>query len=425
MSPRTERGVSRREFVKAAVAIGGTAALSACVARENAPDLPQGPDDLSTLPTRQHAWHAFLARDDHGNRLAPRHRVLLYLNYTNDGTPTEQERTIVETALRDVERAYPHSHEGLLFSVSYSPAYFDRFDASLPKSVDLPQPEALTPLEEPKLDTPDAVIHLASDYGQVVLATEEALMGKKDTLNGVEMDATLDSVFERIDRRTGFIGDGLPADHQDVEGIPDSEPVPEDAPLYMGFKSGFDKNQATEDGVTLDSGPFSGGTTQQISTIKLHLEQWYEQDSRHQRVAKMFCPAHAESGLVEGDGDNLGQSSQMDQCPPAKQSARQSGVVGHSQKTARAREDDRPIILRRDFDSTDGDEASMHFLSLQRAIGDFTKTRDAMTGSDLAENSAVGRINNNGILQYMTVTRRGNYLIPPRDLRALPSARPD
>jgi hypothetical protein len=93
--------------------------------------------------------------------------------------------------------------------------------------------------------------------------------------------------------------------------------------------------------VTLGSGPFAGGTTQQISTIKLHLEQWYEQDSRHQRVAKMFCPAHAESGLVEGDGDNLGQSSQMDQCPPAEQSARQSGVVGHSQKTARARANNR------------------------------------------------------------------------------------
>jgi hypothetical protein len=425
MPSRTERGISRREFVKAAVAIGGSAALSACVARENAPDLPQGPNDLSALPTRQHAWNEFLARDDHGNHLPPRHRVLLSLNYADDGTPTKQDRRTVETTLRDVERAYPHSHDGLLFSVSYSPAYFNRFGASLPKSVDLPKPEALAPFEDPKLDTPDAVVHLASDHGQVVLAAEEALMGNKEKLNGVEMDATFDSVFERIDRRTGFIGDGLPAENQDVAEIPDSEPVPEDAPLYMGFKSGFDKNQATEDGVTIGSGPFADGTTQQISTIKLHLEQWYEQDSRYQRVAKMFCPAHAESGIIEGDGDNLGQSSQMDQCPPAKQSARQSGVVGHSQKTARARKNDRPVILRRDFDSTDGDEASMHFLSLQQAIRDFTKTREAMNGTDLAANSALGTKNNNGILQYMTVTRRGNYLVPPRERRALPPAQPE
>jgi hypothetical protein len=424
MPPRTERGVSRREFVKAAVAIGGASALSACVARENSPDLPQGPDDLSTLPARQHAWNKFLALGESDNHLGPRHRVLLYLRYVNDGTPTKNDRRTTEKALRSLERAYPHSHDGLLFTVSYSPAYFDRFDATLPKSVGLQKPKALTPFEDPKLDRPDAVIHLASDYGQVVLAAEEALLGNKNTLNGVDIGTSLDSVFNRIDRRTGFVGDGLPAEHQDVAGIPDSEPVPDDTPLYMGFKSGFDKNQATEDGVTIQSGPFAGGTTQQISTIKLHLDQWYEQDSRYQRVGKMFCPAHAESGIVEGDGDNLGQSSQMDQCPPAKQSARESGLVGHSQKSARARENDRPIILRRDFDSTDDDEATLHFLSLQRAVSDFTKTREAMTGTDLAGESALGRKNNNGILQYMTVTHRGNYLLPPRNRRALPPAQP-
>ena len=421
MPPHTERGLLRRDFVKAAVAIGGASALSACMARENSPDLPQGPDDLSSLPTRQHAWNKFLALDDADNHLGPRHRVLLYLQYTNDGTPTTKDRQAVETALRSLERAYPHSNDGLLFTISYSPAYFDRFDASLPKSVDLPQPKALTPFEDPSLDRPDAVIHLASDYGEVVLGAEEALLGETDELNGVDIKTSLSGIFQRLDRRTGFVGDGLPAENQDVAGIPDSEPVPDDTPLYMGFKSGFDKNQATEDRVTIQSGPFAGGATQQISTIKLHLDQWYEQDSRYQRVGKMFCPAHAESGTVEGDGDNLGKSSKMNQCAPAKQSARESGLVGHSQKSARVRENDRPIILRRDFDSTDGDEATLHFLSLQRTVSDFTKTREAMTGTDLAGESALGRKNNNGILQYMTVTRRGNYLLPPRGRRALPS----
>jgi hypothetical protein len=424
MPDGTERGLSRRAFVKAAVAIGGSAALSACMARENAPDLSQGRDDLSTLPTRQYAWNEFLALGENDNHLGPRHRVLLYLHYGKKGTPTRNHRQQMEQALRTLEQAYPHSHDGLLFTVSYSPAYFARFDSSLPQSVDLQQPKALTPFEDPKLDRPDAVVHLASDYGQVVLAAEEALLGNKETLNGVGVETSLEGIFERIDRRTGFVGDGLPADNQDVQGIPDSEPVPDDSPLYMGFKSGFDKNQATEDDVTIQSGPFANGTTQQISTIKLHLDQWYEQDSRYQRVGKMFCPAHAESGIVEGDGDNLGNSSKMDRCKPAKEAARESGLVGHSQKTARARENDRPIILRRDFDSTDGDEATLHFLSLQQEIADFTKTREAMTGTDLAEESALGRKNNNGILQYMTVTRRGNYLLPPRGLRALPTANP-
>jgi len=53
----TDRGVSRRDFVKAAVAIGGTSALSACLDREGAPDLDTGPEDLSALPARQHAWN--------------------------------------------------------------------------------------------------------------------------------------------------------------------------------------------------------------------------------------------------------------------------------------------------------------------------------------------------------------------------------
>jgi hypothetical protein len=48
-----------------------------------------------------------------------------------------------------------------------------------------------------------------------------------------------------------------------------------------------------------------------------------------------------------------------------------------------------------------------------------------MNGEDLAERSAVGQKNNNGILQYMDVLRRGNFLLPPRELRALPTPNPE
>lgn len=425
MERNPNRAVSRREFVKAAVAIGGASALSACLDHEQTPNLPNGPDP-ATLPKRQHAWNSSLATDKYGNHVPPKHRVLLYLKYTNDGQPTANDSTLVERTLRTLDRAYPRSHEGLLFTVSYSPAYFDRFDDSLPESVDLPDPKALASFEDPKFDRPDAVIHLASDYGSVVLAAEEALFGEKDVLNGVEMQTTLSSVFETVDRRTGFVGKGLPASNQDVDGIPDSEPVPEDSPLYMGFKSSFTKNQASEDRVTIQNGPFAGGSTQHISTIQLHLQQWYEQDSRYHRVATMFCPVHAEKDLVEGTGENLGNSSKLSDCPAhTKEHAREYGVVGHSQKSARARENDSPIILRRDFDSTDDETAKLHFVSLQRAIGDFVKTREAMNGTDVSSQAAVGQRTNNGILQYMNVTHRGNYLLPPRGQRALPTATPE
>jgi len=96
------------------------------------------------------------------------------------------------------------------------------------------------------------------------------------------------------------------------------------------------------------------------------------------------------------------------------------GVVGHSQKMVEVREDDSPTILRRDFDSTDDGKAGLHFLSLQRSVADFEDTREAMNGTELAERSALGQRNNNGILQYMNVERRGNYLVPPRRHRSLP-----
>jgi len=425
MDPDAARGIPRRTFVKTAVAIGGTAALSACLGREDT-DLPQGPTDLSTIPDRQHAWNEALARDDHGNVVQPRHRVLLLLDYAQEGEPSAEDRERTERALRTLERAYPRSHEGLLFTVSYSPAYFDRFAAALPDGVDLQEPRALAPFEDPEFDRPDAVVHLASDYGSVVLAAEVALRGNRDSLNGVDIEDDFVDIFEFVDRRTGFVGEGLPAEHQDVAGIPDAEPIAEEAPLYMGFKSGFRKNQATEDAVTIGEGAFGGGTTQQLSKIRLHLDQWYDQDSRYHRVATMFCPVHADEDLVEGVGENLGDTSLMEErgCPAhTAEHAREYGVVGHSQKSARARRDGSPLMLRRDFDSTDGGAAGLHFLSLQRGIGDFVETREAMNGTDLAS-GAVGQRTNNGILQYMTVERRGNFLVPPRGLRSLPRADP-
>ena len=434
MPPSRQRGVSRREFVKAAVAIGGSAALSACLGREN-PDLPQGPDDPSGLPRRQHAWNDALRTDDHGNHVPPKHHLLLYLDYAGDGAPTEADRETAETALRSLERAYPRSTDdgdiGLLFTMGYAPAYFERFEGSLPESVDLPAPEALAPFEDPVPDEPDAVVHLASDYGSVLLAAEEGLLGEQTSVNGRELDAAFDGVFERAAlaeagraRRTGFIGDGLPADNQDVAGVPDSEPVPDDSPLYMGFKSGFEKTQATEDRVTIGEGPFAGGTTQHVSSMDLNLTQWYEQDSREHREASMFCPAHADNDVIEGTGGNLGDSSGVGGCAETVEEDARGGVVGHAQKNARAREDGRPVMLRRDFDSTDGDRAGLHFLALQESIADFVKTRESMNGTDAAAEGAVGQRANNGILQYINVRRRGNYLLPPRASRALPTPRP-
>jgi hypothetical protein len=414
-----ERGIPRRAFLKSAVAIGGASALAACGERETGVSVPSGTDDPASLPERQHAWNDYAARDDAGNVLPPRHHVLLHLEY--DGSdPDDADRQAVEDALRSLERAYEWSNDGLLFTLGYSPAYFESLGGS-PAGVDLPAPRALSDLEAPEFDTPDAILHLASDHARVVLEAEQGMRGETDALNDEPVGAALTDAFSVVERRSGFVGAGLPADNQDAGGVPDSEPVDEDAPLYMGFKSDFERSQATEDRVTVQSGPFAGGTTQHVSHIDLNLQQWYEQDGREERVAKMFCPAHADASAVEGTGKNLGESPQLDDCADPVEDARQRGVVGHGQKLQAVREDGRPIILRRDFDSTDFDHAGTHFLSLQREISEFVATREAMNGTDVTGQSAVGRRTNNGIRQYLSVTHRGNYLLPPRGERALPT----
>jgi deferrochelatase/peroxidase EfeB len=195
----------------------------------------------------------------------------------------------------------------------------------------------------------------------------------------------------------------------------------------MNFVSGFERNQASEGRVTIQEGPFAGGTTQHVSKIRLNLQQWYDQDSREQRVGKMFCPVHAAEGRVEGPGHNLGNDSGMDgECvEDVDAHAREHGTVGHAQKMAAdARREDEPLMLRRDFDSTDDGHAGLHFVAVQRSIVDFVETREAMNGERHAQESGVGQKLNNGILQYMTVLRRGNYLLPPREVRALPPANP-
>jgi deferrochelatase/peroxidase EfeB len=417
---RRRSEIPRRDFLKSAVAIGGAAALSACIAREGSPDVPTG--DPAAVPDRQHEWDEYLSTDAHGNPVMARHHVLLTFDLPGE-TPDEASRSTVETALRSLERAYEWSNRGLLFTVGYSRRYFERFGGGLPDGVDLPRPEALAPFENPEADEPDVMLHLASDRAQVVLAAEEAMRGRTADLNGVAVEAALTDALTHVDRRTGFVGAGLPAQHQDAEGIPDGDHVDENAPLYMGFKSAYKNNQASEDRVTIGAGPFAGGTTQHVSKLSLNLNQWYEQDSRFQRVGKMYAPHHAKADLVEGVGDNLGTDSRVDEAGDPRETARRDGMVGHAQKMATAREDDEPVILRRDFDSTNGG-ASVHFVSVQESIGDFVATREAMNGTDLAAETAVGTRNNNGILQYVRADLRGNFLVPPRSLRALPPANP-
>ena len=66
--------------------------------------------------------------------------------------------------------------------------------------------------------------------------------------------------------------------------------MPGSSPLFMGFKSGLRRNQASEDAVTIPDGPFAGGTTMHASYMRLRLGTWYGQLSQPERVARMYAP---------------------------------------------------------------------------------------------------------------------------------------
>ncbi|MDG5759411.1 Tat pathway signal protein [Natronococcus sp. A-GB1] len=430
MSLPDRSALSRREYVRALVATGGATALSACLElsdseNEDEDQVPAGVDDPSSLPERQHAWDGSLPADGDENVRPAAHHVLVALSLNdgveNGGGIDPDVRETVENALQTLERAYERSNDGLLFTMGYTPSYFDRLEEPLPESVDLPEPEPLREGETPALDEFDALLHLASDRPEVVLEAEEGLFGERESVNGVEPEAELSGVFDREDdrRRTGFVGDGLPAERTDIPGVP--ETVPGDAPFFMGFRSGFADSQASEDRVTIESGPFAGGTTQQVSSMEINLEQWFDQENHYQRVSKLFSPKHADEEAVGEVGEELGATNGLtdERIAATEDDARGRGVVGHAQKAARAREDGEPPLLRRDFNTVDGDRPGLHFLSLQREIADFVRVREAMNGTDLDVATA-----NNGILHYLFVDRRGNYLVPPRSLRALPPADP-
>ena len=413
--------VSRREYLKAAVAVGGTAGLAACMEEldEDEP-IPTGGESLGD---RQHAWNETLELDDDGNHQPPKHHVLRYVNLADGVAPADAREPFAD-ALESLSDAIAWGPEGLLFTVGYSPAYFDRFDEPLDEAVDLPAPQELPgPESNVTLDSVDLVVHLASDRPDVLLEAEEGLFGEAAATNGVEIPA-LDGLFSfpEYDRRTGFVGAGLPADNQDIRGI-SGEPVPDEAPFFMGFRSGFAESQPTEDRVTITEGPFAGGTTQHVEKLDIQLNAWFNQENHHQRVAKMFSPEDAREDRVEGVGENLGNATEIvpEEMEDLIEQAREDGVVGHAQKAAAAREDGQPIILRRDFNTTDDEQAGLHFLSLQEKIEDFVTTRNAMTGAAIAEGSGVGPRVNNGILQYIFVRNRGNFLVPPRDLQSMPT----
>ncbi|MGB0098516.1 MAG: hypothetical protein WBP81_38995, partial [Solirubrobacteraceae bacterium] len=281
--------LTRRRFLigAGAVAAGGAAVgvgLDRALNKGKSPPAVVLGTQPAGLPSRQHAWTAVLARDADGNPVAPRFDRLL--SFDVNGTPTPAHARVLEAALRTLERSYRWSPSGLLFTAGWGPRYFEH---SLGIASPIPRAKALSNFELPAIDDYEVCLHLACDDERRLAEIEAALIHGAP-LAGADGPLELSSALTWQETRTGFVGAGLPASHQDVSGIPAGRPVANSAPLFMGFKSGLRKNQATEEDVTIPSGPFAGGTTLHVSYLRLRLDSWYRQLSERDRVARMYAP---------------------------------------------------------------------------------------------------------------------------------------
>ena len=143
--------------------------------------------------------------------------------------------------------AYKWGPSGLLFTAGWGPSYFERL---LRVRSPIPQAKGLSDFELPSIDDYHLCLHLACNDEQRLAAIEAALL-HGEPLPGADGPLAIASALTWRETRTGFVGAGLPAAHQHIGGIPAGDPVAPSAPLFMGFKSGLRKNQATEDFVTI------------------------------------------------------------------------------------------------------------------------------------------------------------------------------
>jgi len=395
---------------------GRAGAPAAGPGRDPAADAGRPLPPVRGLPAAQHAWDAALRRDEHGNPLLPRHHRILLLDLAR--APDPDGATQVEQALRRLEHRHRHGPDGLLTLLAWGPAWFRAIGRRSPVPVAAP----LDADELPEIDDVACCLLLAADDERRLDAIERELVGGDAAAArgaaggaGAAGGGAFAGVLRLRERRSGFAGAGLPARAQ--RAAPDRlglrRPIAADAPLFMGFRSGLRRNQATEADVTIADGPLAGGTTLHLSAIALELRSWYELPERD-RVARMHAPQRTPAQVARF----------ADDAPPPRESvaatAARHGRVGHVQALATVRRDGRPLILRRDVNTVDDGGPGVHFVALQRSIDDFVATRRAMTAArSRAAPQLTGQLNN-GINEWMRVTRRANFVVPPRRLRAFP-----
>lgn len=341
---------------------------------------------MSSLPPGQHQWESTFGHDELGRPVLPRHHRLILAELAEH--PTADAAQLLESRLALLEERFAYGPDGLLTTLGWGPPWWDEHTPHLGL---IAVASKMSRWEDPVLETPHAIFHLASDHQDVLDAAGDVLFGG----DGVDQHLKVRQV------RTGFVGAGLPK-----QAMPQLD-VPESAPLLLGFHSILRANQATEESITIPSGPLAGGTTQHVSRIELDVRCWHAKD-RDEQAALLYAPT-----ITAAEADRLADDAPSDY-ESYEQTVREHGIVGHGQAAAHARVDNVPVINRRDFATVDDGRPGTHFVSLQRELRDFNNTRAIMNAADgTGYHRSVGARRRNGINAFFDVTHRATFGIPP------------
>jgi hypothetical protein len=372
----------------------------------------------------------------------------LVITATLTRAPGLREQQRLEAALRAVESAYAYTPAGVFALVAYGLPYFrayvhpDLFAAHLPRMADDGTTPALLDAVRFSSDPPstlleanDVVFQLRSDVLDHLHDVQRALFGRSGTLAGQPARAAdISDLFHVTSVRTGFGGAGLPRQMAQHAGLKVAAQIPPTAPLFMGFTSTQQIGEAKEVAVSFDGKRdpllqplttarpgdyFAGGTALHVSHMFEDLDGWYAL-SYDERSARMF-----HLNAVTTPGRITIQTLWLN--PNTTEfDAQQNRVIGHNeavQQGSRSAEG-QALQLRVDFNTVDAMDGAapapgLHFLAFTPGSQIFHRSRQGMDATDLVQRYGISP-HANGINAFLRVTRRQNFLVPPRAHRAFP-----
>jgi hypothetical protein len=440
----------RQALAGGAGAVAGAAGIYALVDRHgNAPERPPAP---STLPPEQHLLEGVAVVSDNGIEVLvpPLHHAVVTATVATDDL--DGARKDLEDALRELESRYPATPEGLGITVAWGLPYFRRHVASQwerlqPVDVRARKPALLdasrfpSDPEETELESNDVAVLLRSDSEQELADAEKRLFDDLD-------------VLAKTTVRRGFVGGGLPRKLAVEAGIPGADLIPEQAELFLGFTSTLKDNLGPSRIANLETlglartpqGYFTHGTHMHLSHMFENLEAWYVNQAYGNRVSTTFRPGLE---VPEGTLTVAQGKEEISSAADVRRGYRVHGAIGHSASVQTASrlarrqvgpdgavyEAGTAIPQRADFNTLDnpfawsagGVESSqlaagVHFVVFNPTSDDFDRVRNAMDGL-LPDGTTLPfepRAEGQGFNSILRTTRRQNFLVPPRAVRAFP-----